>query len=299
MSEPEVPTPIAQVHARAALVGNPSDGYGGAVLAVPIPHFAAKATIDTHRSDRSHTNGGGVDALVRATRQRFVTEHPTAVNGPEIKVSTNIPRSVGLAGSSAIVIATIRALAQTNEVPMNERAVEQLAHTVERIDLGIAGGWQDQIVQSDRSGQPLLMDFADPSMPRTPIDAPPIPLFVAYAEDAAESSTVPHSDLRSRAEDVTAVMHKLADVARTAARALAAHDTHGLKQAIDNTFELRTTIMPLRADHVALIDTARAAGASCNFAGSGGAIVGVVPKDADSFIAAIQSAGLSIVTWNL
>ena len=35
----------AVVPARAGLVGNPSDGYGGAVLAIPVTALAASVTV--------------------------------------------------------------------------------------------------------------------------------------------------------------------------------------------------------------------------------------------------------------
>ena len=39
---------VATCTARAALAGNPSDGYGGAVLAVPVPDlFATVATSES------------------------------------------------------------------------------------------------------------------------------------------------------------------------------------------------------------------------------------------------------------
>src|SRR5258705_12225860 len=36
----------AEVPARAALAGNPSDGYGGRTLAVTLPAFAARAEVE-------------------------------------------------------------------------------------------------------------------------------------------------------------------------------------------------------------------------------------------------------------
>lgn len=280
-----------RVPARAALAGNPSDGYGGAVLSVPLPVWAATVTI----LGPDITPTSAEIELVRATKARFAADR-TPTDGFAVEVATTIPRSVGLAGSSAIVIATIRALAEATEASLTDRDVAEMAHTIERVDMGIAGGWQDQIIQSNRTGLPLLMEFAEP-ITAAVVTPAPIPLFVAYSTGGAQPSGISHADLRSRAHELADVMGELAELARAAADALASHNTHELKQAIDTTFDLRSTIMTIEPAHRAMIDAAREAGAACNFAGSGGAISGVVPKDSETFVAALESAGLTVVTW--
>src|SRR5688572_28896205 len=58
-------------HPRAALVGNPSDGYGGKTLAVLIKNFAAKVTlyewdeVELILSQQDKSRFGSVDDLVR------------------------------------------------------------------------------------------------------------------------------------------------------------------------------------------------------------------------------------------
>jgi glucuronokinase len=101
---PEIGRGVA--HARAALAGNPSDGYGGAVLAIALRGFSAQATARPGSGPR-------VDPpleLVEATLRRFARELCAEAQNSTIGWSTSIPRSVGLGGSSAIVIATLRAL---------------------------------------------------------------------------------------------------------------------------------------------------------------------------------------------
>jgi glucuronokinase len=49
---------------------------------------------------------------------------------------------------------------------------------------------------------------------------------------------------------------------------------------MDENFEIRRSIMDLAPGHVRMVETARRAGASAKFAGSGGAIVGCYRDDA-------------------
>jgi glucuronokinase len=49
--------------------------------------------------------------------------------------------------------------------------------------------------------------------------------------------------------------------------------------AVDHNFELRRKLAPLEPAHVEMIEVARSAGASANYAGSGGAICGFVASE--------------------
>ena len=122
--------------ARAGLMGNPSDGYHGRTLSVTVPEFRAEVVlyeweeleIILSRDDRSrfgsiselsrnvelHGYYGGV-RLVKATLRRFYEycqRQGIVLHGRtfSIRYDSNIPRAVGLAGSSAIIVATLRAL---------------------------------------------------------------------------------------------------------------------------------------------------------------------------------------------
>lgn len=281
----------ATVPSRAAVAGNPSDGFGGAVCSVVIPFFAATATVELGRPNDQ------ID-LVIATRSRFVRSVADLADDLTVSIETTIPRSVGLAGSSAIVIATLTALDRHARSGLQRADIARLAHQVEREDLGIAGGWQDQVIQSH--GTSGLMEFSpQPLLTPLEIPDPPIPLYLAWSADAAESSGHAHRDLRQQRDSTDPVWAELGQLARRAAHAIQVRNVHELKAAIDGTFDIRRTVMNIAAPQQAMIDSARSLGASANFAGSGGAILGVVPKDETGFLERMRSAGYDIETWNL
>jgi glucuronokinase len=266
-----VPVPTAP--ARAALLGNPSDGYGGAVLAFAFADFEA-------RVERCASLDADPDAvpLLRAAAVR--ARNGGDEGGPcELRMRTSIPREVGLGGSSAIVLAALRALGVT--APPDELA--RLALAIEVEDLGIAAGLQDRLVQAH--GGVLLMDFAAGRWePLDPATLPP--LYVAWREDAGEPSGRFHGALRARFERgdpaVRGAMTELGDVARAGAAALRDGDHTALARLVDRTFDIRAEIADLDPRHVRMIEVARSVGASANYAGSGGAIVGTLP-DPDAF----------------
>ena len=101
---------MAEAPARAALAGNPSDGYGGAVLAVTLDALRATATAGTGLLASTSTES----LLVDATVTRFDREFGCAP--VPVAFATQIPLTVGLGGSSAIVIAVLRELCAVHGV---------------------------------------------------------------------------------------------------------------------------------------------------------------------------------------
>jgi glucuronokinase len=257
-------------HARAALAGNPSDGYGGAVLAISLNGFSAQAVA-------RRTSAPEVDPpveLVEATVRRFARELCAEAQNSAIGWSTTIPRSVGLGGSSAIVIATLRALCQLHQIGLAPAALAELALAVEREDLGIAAGPQDRVAQA--YGGVTYMDFAGtPRYESLPGWLPP--LVIAWRASAAEPSGPVHDELGARFARgepvVRQAMRDLARAARVARDELLSGDASGLCRAVDASFEARRAMLVLDDRHVEMIELARGTGASANYTGSGGAIV--------------------------
>jgi glucuronokinase len=246
------------VFARAALAGNPSDMYGGAVLAIPVRSFAAHA-------ESYGTSVEPASALVDAARAR------TAAAG--IRWSTDIPRSVGLAGSSALVIATLRA----GGVHLPPVEIAQLALAVERDDLGILGGLQDRVVQA--FDDPVLVDVsAEKPAVTQMVPARPLWFVVAWTPTAASDSGEYHAAVASDVD--RGGMAELALIAREAGDAFAAGDASRLAELMSASAAVRARVAPLPPAHEALADALRRVGLSPNSAGSGGAVVAVLDGDA-------------------
>ncbi len=260
--------------ARAALAGNPSDGYGGAVLATTVPHFRARA--EARPADAPKASPPS--ELVSATITRFARELNPEATKTELRWSTTIPQAVGLGGSSAIVIGALRALCELYDPQLDPDRLAQFALAVETEELGIAAGPQDRVAQA--YGGLTFMDFGDPPN-YEPLDPGLLPpLVIAWLPDAASPSTGVHSDLRTRAEAVGAAMTELAETAHAARAALERRDHAGFASAVDRSFDLRSSLVTLDPRHVAMIECARKAGAAANYTGSGGAVVAVCRDDA-------------------
>ncbi len=307
-----------QAFARAGLVGNPSDGYHGRTISLVVRNFSAQVTLydwddveivwsredqsrfrsvyDLVRDVKLHGYYGGI-RLVKATIKKFVEF--CAAQGYRlhdenfsVRYDSNIPRAVGLAGSSAIIVATLRCLMEFYQVPIPQRVLPSLALSVEREELGIAAGLQDRVIQVYEGV--VYMDFSEQRVERIcglecgvyePLDPRWLPpLYLAYNTEAGEPTEVPHADLRSRYlkgdPQVVAAMGRFAELTDQAREALENGDSQTLGRLIDANFDLRQSICPLADQHRKMVETARSVGVSAKFAGSGGAIVGICPDSA-------------------
>jgi glucuronokinase len=298
--------------ARAGLLGNPSDGYHGKTVSISVRNYWAEVVLyewdsveivladdDRARFDsvselardvRLHGYYGGI-RLIKATIKRFV-EHCQARGLAlhdrkfSVRYQTTIPRQVGLAGSSAIIVATLRCLMEFYDVHLPLETQPMFVLLVEQEELGITVGLQDRVIQIYEGL--VYMDF-DPDRERIvdglqcywyesmdPALLPP--LYVAHHETLGEPTEVFHDTIRERFnrgdQAVARAMRCFAELAASGRAALIARDGDRLAQLIDMNFDTRRSIYQLPHWQVDMVETARRCGASAKFAGSGGAILG-------------------------
>jgi glucuronokinase len=300
----------ARVPGRSALVGNPSDGFGGATIAFVLDELQAVVQaepalgvelvaeeervefadlaelVDAGRAGRYPA--GGPTALLMAAVKRFVDRNPELSDrGLRVEVvSSSIPPRVGLAGSGAVVIGALRALGELFGEPVPDRVLPRFARECETEELGMSGGLQDQVVQT--YGGLLYMDFdrSNPDGGRWERLDPALlpPVFVAWLAAAGTDSSATHRPAHERFDAGDPEFVKtIGEIGRLATRALTPltlRDSAGLGILLDENFDLRRRIYDLDPRHVELIETARALGAPANYTGSGGAIVGIFRDEA-------------------
>jgi glucuronokinase len=280
--------------ARAALAGNPSDGYGGAVLAVSLDAWRAEAEAESNAAWAIEP----ANPLVSATLDRFRRECAPAAATTGVRWMTSIPQRVGLGSSSALVIAVTRALSELHGVDLAPARLAEFALAVETEELGIVAGLQDRVVQA--YGGLMFMEFeAPPRYERLDRRLLP-PLLIAWHEAAAGHSGEVHGSLRDRHRQgdagVRRAMRDLAATARSARAALLNRDLDRFDECVNATFGLRRELMDLDPFCVEMIETARACGASANYTGSGGAIVAACRDDrqADALQRALLRMGCGV-----
>jgi glucuronokinase len=300
----------AKAYARAGLVGNPSDGYFGKTISFILRNFNATVKLwesphfeilPTHgdlarfdsvnsflKDQRLHGYYGGMRLIKAAIKKFHDYCHQKGIELADrsytVSFETDIPRLVGLAGSSAIVSAMFRALMQFHEIDIPRHLLPGILLSVETEELGISAGLQDRVIQTYEGF--VYMDFDRKLMegrgygvyePLTLKKVPP--LYVAYDPARAEVSDVPHRNLRDlflRGDaTVVSAMQKYRDLTDKGRKALTAGDWDELGKIMDANFDLRRSIMPIAPENLRMVEVARSTGASAKFCGSGGAICGL------------------------
>ncbi len=299
-----------KAYARAGLLGNPSDGYHGKIIAVSVKNFAARVVLDEApelkvepcgQDEDVYKNGRdlvervnlygyyGGRRLIKAAVKTFF-DHcfkqniPVAEKNFTIRHESDIPRQVGLGGSSAIIVAAMRGLLRFYEVEFPTEILPTLVLNAELKELGINAGFMDRVVQVYEGCVYMDLDRTliekrgygeyeklDPH--RLP------PLYLAFKPDLGKVSGAALNDIRLAYDrgdpSVIDTLHKLASLAEKGRKDYLQGDFRRWPALMNENFDLRSRIMQISDSNQEMIQTARRCGASAKFAGSGGSIIGI------------------------
>jgi glucuronokinase len=294
---------------RAGLIGNPSDGYHGKTISFLFRNFSAEVTLwetpelelQPTRRDLSHYESirhlaedvrqfgyyGGL-RLLKATVRKF--HDYCALNGIalhdrnfSLRYQSNIPRHVGMAGSSAIITACLRALCRFYGVDIPKPLMPNLILSVEKDELHISAGLQDRVIQTYEGM--VYMDFNKEYTRQhghgryEPMDIGLLPpIYLAYDTTLSEGSEIFHNNIRERFNQgdpaVVQAMLFWADLAEQVKEMLLKGEGGKIGPLLNANFDRRRQIYRLLHRNIAMVEAARSVGASAKFTGSGGAIVG-------------------------
>lgn len=292
-----------QAYPRVGLLGNPSDLYDGHVLGFTCLNFQVTARlvpaertllvgpggselpVDSLAALDPRACSGGV-GLMAAALKRLEAEAPTQVDTGarpfRLEVSSDIPRQAGLSGSSAIVVACLRAMAEHFGVTLSDFQCSERALEAETVELATVAGPQDRVLQSYDGF--LSMDFsrvrAHENYERLDAGLLP-PLLVAHHAHLGAASGDVHAAVHARWLEGDAEVHrgvsKFALLARRGLAALRAGDIEVFADCVDQNLEARQVLWSVPEADLQLAERAREAGAAAKLCGSGGALV-IVPR---------------------
>jgi len=304
----------SRAYARAGLLGNPSDGFFGKTISIIVKNFGAivslyqtpelvieEMEVDRnrfrniyHMTESIRQNGYyGGRRLIKAVIKRFceyceLNQIRLANKNFTIRYESSIPRQVGMAGSSAIATATMRALMQFFDVQIPVEIVPSLVLAAETEELAINAGLQDRVIQTYEGC--VYMDFDKKFMEKHQhgkyqrLDPALLPrLYMAYKTDLSKVSGPVFNNLKERFNNGDELVHQtireLSDLTVEGKRALINGDHKILNELINHNFDLRCKIMNISESNMEFIRMARASGVSAKFSGSGGSIIGMYPDD--------------------
>ncbi|KAJ3215180.1 pre-rRNA-processing protein esf1 [Dinochytrium kinnereticum] len=307
-SWPDGPEPplTTRANARVGLMGNPSDGFFGKTLSLLISNFWAEVTLIPNPFESDQTV--------------IITPNPLCdpFGFQSIEVASTVcardgyygvGRQVGLAGSSALITALLKALirfhghdSDPTRFPPHVRA--NLALSAERDELNIAAGQQDRVIQA--FGGLVFMDFDRKLMEgrgygeytALTVDVLPEGLWMAFVAQPSDSGKIVdlfvldietgsafRNHTYEREIQIVSAMSHFAQLAQDGKDALLKGDHMKFADLMDENFNTRRRIygdLVIGESNLKLVSIARSYGHSAKFSGSGGCVVGMWRGNPDS-----------------
>jgi len=136
------------------------DIYGGAILNATIslyahasieplnePTIIIEARDRNEKADYPKTDTLPIDGqldLAKGVYNRIVKDYGNVPSGFRLTTFVDAPAGSGLGTSSTLMVAILGAFAEWMQLPLGEYDIAHLAYQIERVELAMAGGKQDQ-----------------------------------------------------------------------------------------------------------------------------------------------------------
>lgn len=284
-----------------------SDEFGGAILNATISLYAHASIeiIDEERIilqalDRNETEehsfavqlpiNGQLD-LLKGVYNRIQKDHGIPYKGFRLSTFVDAPAGSGLGTSSTLVVAILGAFAEMLRLPLGEYDLARYAFDIERNDLQLAGGKQDQYAATF-GGVNYMEFYAGDKVIVNPLrirqeylNELEHNLLLYFTDTSRESAAIIKEQQRNvttkNAHSIEA-MHQLKEQAKMMKEAVLRGELHTIGQILDFGFQqkrkMAANISNSRIDE--LYDTAIKAGATggkISGAGGGGFMIFYCP----------------------
>ena len=299
------------------------DDFGGAILNITIPRFAyafisvrqdGKLVFEASDIGISETydctipvaEGNRLD-LHRGVYERIVRDFLGGTRvGLTITTHADAPAGSGLGTSSAIVVALVDAFRELLGLPLGRYDVARLAYEIERVDLGLAGGRQDQYAAA--FGGANYMEFLKNDqvivnplrIKQSHVDELEASMLTCFTGQSRVSSSIiaeQSSNMVERKDDVLAALHELKADALAMKQALLTGDIVAIATIMERSWQAkkRTAHSITNSRIEELYSRAKANGAiagKVSGAGGGGFVIFIaLPEKRPGLIKSLNDAG--------
>jgi D-glycero-alpha-D-manno-heptose-7-phosphate kinase len=284
-----------------------SDLYGGAILNATISLYATahlqilnapqvilvaadRKEKEIYPFDSTLPLTGKLD-LLKGVFNRIQKDHGIPVPGLKLTTNVDAPAGSGLGTSSTLVVAVIGAFTEMLGLPLGEYDIAQYAYEIERNDLQLAGGKQDQYAATF-GGFNFMEFYANDKVIVNPLRIKPEylhelenNLVLYYTDTTRESASIIMEQQKNVAESnqqSIEAMHQLKEQSRMMKEALLQGRLHEIGEILDFGFRqkklMARNISNSRIDEI--YDAALRAGAlggKISGAGGGGFMIFYCP----------------------
>lgn len=304
------------------------DIYGGAILNATVSLYAY-ATIEPNDGQTIV-----LDALDRRMRIELPWAEALPINGeldllkgvynhiqrkysvPQtgftLTTYVDAPAGSGLGTSSTLVVAIAGAFAEMLKLPLGEYDLAKMAYEIERLDLKLSGGRQDQYAATF-GGVNFMEFYADEKVVVNPLRIRrdylwelENNLLLYYTSTSRESAKIIDRQSRNVIEnktDAIAAMHQLKEQASMMKEALLMGRIHKIGEILDYGFEQKRKMAegitnPMMEEIYALAKSAGATGGKISGAGGGGFMIFYCPVNTRYRVAqALEKFGGKVINY--
>jgi len=284
-----------------------SDQYGGAILNATISLYA-NATIEPvnenkiilqsiDRNEEQHFDWSktlpidGTLDLLKGIYNRIQKDYGINQQGFRLSTYVDAPAGSGLGTSSTLVVAIIGAFTEMLRLPLGEYDMAHYAYDIERKDLNLAGGRQDQYAATF-GGVNFMEFYKDDKVIVNPLRIKQHYLFelennllLYYTSTSRESANIIKKQSKNvvdKKDSSIEAMHQLKEQARQMKEALLKGKIHELGEILDFGFQQKRQMAegisnPLIEEIYETAKKAGATGGKISGAGGGGFMIFYCP----------------------
>jgi D-glycero-alpha-D-manno-heptose-7-phosphate kinase len=299
-----------------------SDLFGGAILNATINMYAYATIVERndnkivlHAVDKEERYeydcmeelpiDGNLD-LLKGIYNHIVKNYSHKALSFELTTRVDAPPGSGLGTSSTLVVAILGAFAEWLKIPFGEYDLAKVAYDIERVDLAMAGGKQDQYAATF-GGVNFMEFYADDKVIVNPLrirseylNELAYNLVLYYTETSRLSSKI----IESQSENVVKkntksidAMHKLKEQARQMKETLLIGNIDAIGQILDFGWQHKKKMAkgisnPLIDEIYSAAIEAGASGGKISGAGGGGFMIFYCPNNTrDNVISTLKKFG--------
>ena len=284
-----------------------TDMYGGAILnaTISLSAYATIETLDTpeiivEALDRKEQErlawapglpiNGHLD-LLKGVYNRIYKEYKVPETGFRLSTFVDAPAGSGLGTSSTLVVAVLGAFVEMLKLPLGDYDIAHLAYDIERNDLKLAGGRQDQYAATF-GGVNFMEFYKDDKVIVNPLRIRPqymhelennlVLYFTATSRESAMIIKEQVSNVNSNKEESIEAMHQLKEQARRMKEALLKGKLNEFGEILDFGFRQKRKMAANISNSIIekIYESAKAAGATggkISGAGGGGFMIFYCP----------------------
>lgn len=296
----------ASAAGKIILLGEHAVVYGHHALAIPIPDAVCASVSRAADNTRLTVTDWGLqvtvtddanDGAAAAVKQIFDELQLGDVH-LDIRVSSILPRGMGLGSSAAIAVAVTRAIAKFMRIDLDDNAVNEIAFACEKLSHGTPSGVDNTI---SCFGKDMLFRNSGALCSERLSRSSHLPIVVACSHSAGptrEQVAGVRQRRDNNSERYEAVFQQMDQLSIDGAKALASENYDELGsmmnicQGLLNAIEVST---PELEEMIHIARDAGAVGAKLTGAGGGGSIVALCPGREREVRSALQQAGFNTI----